>query len=204
MAILKSPVLEKGRMHPFVHLSILFWLYTTLQCRNSILSNCLAFHIPGGISSSLAAFLFLNFLTIDSSLSCVNCLSLMSNYLLIMFVISSCVTFEGFPSKFSKCYFHRCIRSSWLVTFSLALFVILVGFLLIHLEAVFTSIRFFLTANVSHRTLGLALCFLLVCILLPLLSGHWRNSHIRHSELVFLISSEVHRICFLVLTNIYL
>ena len=35
---------------------------------------------------------------------------------------------------------------------------LLIGFLLLHLEAVFTSIHFFLTANVSHGTLGLALC----------------------------------------------
>ena len=37
---------------------------------------------------------------------------------------------------------------------------ILVGFLLLHLEAVFTSARFFLTTNVSHGTLGLALCLI--------------------------------------------
>ena len=36
----------------------------------------------------------------------------------------------------------------------------LVGFFLLHLEAVFTSVRFSLTANVSHRTLDLVLCFL--------------------------------------------
>ena len=35
---------------------------------------------------------------------------------------------------------------------------ILVGFLLLHLEAIFTSACFFLTAHVSHGTLGLALC----------------------------------------------
>ena len=34
----------------------------------------------------------------------------------------------------------------------------MVGFFLLHLEAVFTYARFFLTANVSHGTLGLALC----------------------------------------------
>ena len=34
---------------------------------------------------------------------------------------------------------------------------ILVGFLLLHLKSVFTAARFFLTANVSHGTLGLAL-----------------------------------------------
>ena len=35
---------------------------------------------------------------------------------------------------------------------------ILVGFLLLHLEVVFTPARFFLTANVSYGTLGLILC----------------------------------------------
>ena len=55
-----------------------------------------------------------------SSSSGVNCHSLMSSWLLIIFVIDSCVTFGGFPSKFSKYCFHRCIRSSWLVAFSLA------------------------------------------------------------------------------------
>ena len=33
---------------------------------------------------------------------------------------------------------------------------ILVGFLLLHLEAIFTSANFFLTTNVSQGTLGLA------------------------------------------------
>ena len=137
----------------------------------------------------------------------------MSNCLLIIFVIGSCVTFGGFPSKFSKCFFHNCIRSSWLVAFSLAFAehfllltsftiyhtiqdylssteslilsiwfcmysvcsfrymlansfcaflsfraLVMVGFFLLHLEAVFTSARFFLTANVSYGTLSLALC----------------------------------------------
>ena len=39
-------------MHPFIHLSIGFWLYTVLQCRSSMSSNCLVFHTSGGISSS--------------------------------------------------------------------------------------------------------------------------------------------------------
>ena len=200
-------------MHPFIHLSIRFWLYTALQCRSSRSLNCLVFHTSGGISSSPAAFLFLIFLSTMSSSSCVNGLSLMSNCLLIILVTGSCVTFRGFPSKFSKCCFHRCIHSCWLVVFSLALTVffllitsftvchaildclssteslilsiwfcmysvcsfryvlanlfcaflsyralVLVGFFLLHLEAVFTSARFSLTANVSHGTLGLVLC----------------------------------------------
>ena len=181
-----------------------------LQCRSSMPSICLVFHTSGGFSSSPAAFLFLIFLGTESSSSGVNCLSLTSNCLLIILVICSCVTFGGFPSKFSKCCFHSCIHSSWLIVFSLAFAVlfllltsftvchailssteslilsiwfcvyslysfrymwtnsfgaflsfralVLVGSFLLHLEAVFTSARFFLTANVSHGIRGLALC----------------------------------------------
>ena len=201
-------------MHSLVHLFIVFWLYTALQRRSSMSSNSLVFHTSVGISSSPAAFLFLIFLSPESSSSCVNCPSWMSNCLLIILVISSCITFRGFPSKFLKCCFHKCIRFSWLVAFSLAFAVlfllltlftvchgildcisstksqilliwfcmnsvcsfrymlansscaflsfralILVVFLLLNLKAVFTSARFFfLTTNVSHETLGLALC----------------------------------------------
>ena len=49
---------------------------------------------------------------------------------------------------------------------------ILVGFLLLHLEAAFTSARFFLTTNVSHGTIGLVIFVSLVYSLQPLLSGH--------------------------------
>ena len=70
-------------------------------------SNCLVFHTSGGISSSPAAFLFLIFLRTESSSSCVNGPSLMSNCLLIILVIGSCVIFGGFPSKFSKCCFPK-------------------------------------------------------------------------------------------------
>ena len=137
----------------------------------------------------------------------------MSNGLLIIFVIVSRLTFGGFPSKFSKCCFHRCIRSSWLVAFavlflqlhsftvchaildclsstkSLILLIwfciysfcsfryalanvfcaflslralILVGFLLLHLEAVFTSAWFFSNRDVSHEILVLALCLIIM------------------------------------------
>ena len=197
-------------------------------------SNSLAFHTSGGILSKSAAFLFLIFLSTESSSSCVNCPSLMYSWLLIFFVIGSYATFRDFPSKFSKCCFHRCIRYSWRVAFSLAFVVlllltsftvcydildclslteslilliwfwmhsvcsfrytlvnsfcafssfwvlILVGFLLLCREAVFSSAHFFLTSNVSHRTLGLALCLVGMHLLL-LLSRHWRISHIRHS-----------------------
>ena len=89
-------------MQPFVHQSIVFWSYAALQCRSSMPSNSLVFHTSGGISSRPAAFLLLIFLYTESS-SCLNCPSLMPNCSLIILVISSCVTFRGFPSKFSKC-----------------------------------------------------------------------------------------------------
>ena len=170
--------------------------------------NCLVLHTSGGISSSPAAFLVLIFLSAELSSSRVNSPSLMSNCLLIILVIGSCVTFSGFPSRFSKCCFHSFILSCWFVAFSLALAVlfllltsfivchaildclssteslilsiwfciysvcsfrymlansfcaffsfrafVFVGFFLLHLEAVFTSARFSLIANVSHGTL---------------------------------------------------
>ena len=111
MAIPRSPFLGKGRMHPFVHLSIVFWFYTALQSRSSMSSNFLVFHTS-------ATFLFLIFLRTESRSSYVNCPSLMSNLSLIIIVIASCITFGGYRSKFWKCCFHKCIRSSWLVAFS--------------------------------------------------------------------------------------
>ena len=99
-----------------------------------MLSNCLVFHSSEGISSSPSAFLFLIFLSTESS-SCINCPSLMSNCLLIILVIGSCVIFGGFPSKFSKCCFRSCIRSFWLEAFSLAFavsFLLLTSFTICH------------------------------------------------------------------------
>ena len=87
-------------------------------------SNCLVFHTSGGISSSPAAFLFLIFLRTEMSSSCGNGPSLMSNCLLIILVIGSCVTFGGFPSRFSKCCFHSFILSCWFAAFSFTLAVL--------------------------------------------------------------------------------
>ena len=130
MAIPSSPFSGKGRMQTFVHLLIVFWLYTTLQYRRRMSSNSLVFHTSGGISSSPTAFQFLIFLSTKSSSSCVNCPSLMSSWLLIIFVITSSVAFRSFPSKFWKCCYHKCIHSSSLVTFSLALTVLFLLFTL--------------------------------------------------------------------------
>ena len=94
-----------------------------------MLSNCLVFHTSGRISSNPAAFLFLIFLSSELSSSRVNGPSLMSNCLLIILVIGSCVTFVGFPRRFSECCFHS---SCWLVAFSLdlvVLFLLLTSFI---------------------------------------------------------------------------
>ena len=82
-------------MHSFVQLSVVFWLYTALQCRSNMSSSSLIFHTSGGNSSCPAAFLFLLFLNTESSSSCVKCASLISNCLQIIFVVGSCVTFGG-------------------------------------------------------------------------------------------------------------
>ena len=70
----------------------------------------------------------------------------------------------------SSAYLHRCILLIWFCMHSVCSFryilantfcfraLILVGFLLLHLEAIFTTSHCFLTANVSNGTLGLVLC----------------------------------------------
>ena len=59
---------------------------------------------------------------------------------------------------YSVCSFRYIFANSFCPFFSFRAFA-LVGFFLLHLEAVFTSARFSLTANVSHGTLDLVLCF---------------------------------------------
>ena len=109
--------------------------YHIALLRRLLRSNFLVFHASGGNSSNPAAFLFLIFISTESSSSWVNCPSLMSNCLLIILVIGLCLTFGGLPSKFSKCCFHSCIRSCSLVPFSLAftmLFLPLTSFTVCH------------------------------------------------------------------------
>ena len=146
-------------MHSFVHLSIGCWLYTALQCWSSMSLSYLVFHTSGGISSNPAAFLFLIFLSTELSSSCVNGPSLISNCLLIILVIGSCVTFGGFPNKFSKCCFHRSIHFCWLVSFSLAFAVL---FLLLTLFTVCHAILNCLSSTES-LILSIGFCMYSVC-----------------------------------------
>ena len=138
-------------------------------------------------------FPILIFLGTESSSSCVNCPSSMSHWLLIIFVIGSCVTFGGFPSKFSKCCFHRCIRSSWLVAFSLAftvLFLLLTSFAVCHAIIDFLSLTESLILliwvrynHLIHRT---SITFIRLPSRLDLTWGHnivgshaWIETHVR-------------------------
>ena len=61
----------------------------------------------------------------------------MSSWLIIPFVISLSVTFGEFRSRFLKCSFHICIRSSRQAAFSLAvevLFLLLASFTVCHVN----------------------------------------------------------------------
>ena len=127
------PSWEKGGCGP-LSMSIVFWLYTASHYRSSMSSILLPSILPGIFHQTQLLSYFWFFPRIKSSCSCVNCSSLKSSWLLIIFVIGSSVTFGDFPSKFSKC-FHRSIRSSWLVALSLTfavLFLLLTSFAVWH------------------------------------------------------------------------
>ena len=61
LGIQRSPFLRKGRVHNFVHLTFVFWLYTALQCRSSMWSNSLVFHTSSGYFIKPCYFLTFNF-----------------------------------------------------------------------------------------------------------------------------------------------
>ena len=140
-------------------------------------------------SSWLEAFSFARAVIFISFSSCFvshadrDCLSSTEYWILLIW---SCIYFL---------WFFRYALVSSLCAFLGFWALALVGFLLLYRDVVFTS-SFFLTTDVSQRVW-------LAIILLPLLYGHWRSSHILHSESVFLISPEIHRIYFLVLSYIY-
>ena len=117
LGIPRSPFLGRRKMQPLVHFSIMFWLYTALHYQSNRSSNFLVFHTSGGFSSRPAAFLFLVFVNTTSSYPWVNCLSLIFSWLFI-FMIGLSATLGDFLSRFLKCSFHMCIRSSWLAVFS--------------------------------------------------------------------------------------
>ena len=122
-------------MQPFVHLFIVFCLYTVLQNRSKS-SDFLVFQNFVGILLRPAAFLFLIFLS--------NLLVLVFSWLLIIFMIGLFVTLREFLRRYLKCSFHICICFSWLAAFSSALEVL---FLLLTLFTVCHAIHDCLSSN---------------------------------------------------------
>ena len=103
-------------------------------------------------SSWLAAFSFavtLLFLLLASFTVCQatqDCLSSTESLILLVWFC-----------MYSDCSFRYAYINSFCSFLSIWV-LILFGFLLLHKEAIFTSVRFFLTDNVSHGTLGFVLC----------------------------------------------
>ena len=117
------------------------WILAAIYCVQVIYNwsntswNFLVFYTSVCISSRPAAFLFLIFVSTMSNSSCVNSPSLMSSWLVIIFMMNSSVTLGDFPGRFLKCSFLKCICSSWLAIFSLALavlFLLLASFTICH------------------------------------------------------------------------
>ena len=111
------------------------WLYMALQNWSSNSSNFLVFHTSGGISSKASNFSAFNFVSVMLSSSWVNCPSLTSSWLSIIFVIVLSVTLGDFLSRFLKYSFHICICSSWLAAFSFSLeepFLLITSFTVCH------------------------------------------------------------------------
>ena len=125
-------------------------------------SLLIAVHAFASRMSMSFSFLFLILLSAELSSSRVNGPSLMSNCLLIILVIGSCVTFGEFPGRFSKCCFHSFILSCWFVAFSFALavlFLLLTSFIVCHAildclsstESLILSIWFCMYSDCSFR-----------------------------------------------------
>ena len=103
-------------------------------------------------SSGLVAFSFaftMLFLLLTSFTVCHAILDCLSSTESLILLIWFCM--------YSVCSFRYMLANSFCAFLSFSA-LILVGFFLLHLEAVFTSAHFFLIAYVSHGTLSLSLC----------------------------------------------
>ena len=100
------------------------------------------------------------------------------------------------------CSFRYMLANSFCAFLSFRALV-LVGFFLLHLEAVFTSARFSLTANVSHGSLYLVLFLVGMNSAAASRCALTKFSYSSFWVCVF-VCSWVHHISFLVLTYIYL
>ena len=114
-----------------------FW-----KCFLSFIRSC--WFVAFSLALAMLFLLLTSFIVFHAILDCLS-----STESLILF-ISLCM--------YSLCSFRYRLANSFCAFFSFRAFA-LVGFFLLHLEAVFTSARFSLTANVSHGTLDLVLRF---------------------------------------------
>ena len=119
--ILRSPFFGKGITQPFLHFFIEFCLETALHNRRSMSSNLFAFQTSTGILSRPTDFLLLIFFNTASRPSSVNCHSLTSSWLLILFWIGLSIISKRFLTRFWKFSFNFRNLSSWQETFSFAL-----------------------------------------------------------------------------------
>ena len=101
---------------------------------------------------------------------------------------------------YSVCSFRYALANSFCVFLSFRA-LILVGSLLLHLEVVFKSARFVLTANISHRTLGLALC--LICMH-SVAASKWALTKFSYSSFVEWVSDLCSASNLFLNVNVYL
>ena len=136
-------------MHLFFHLSGYIQQYNVrVVCPRIPWSSIRleAFHLALLLS-------YFQFFLVLSRVLLAYCPSLISSWLLIIFVIGSCVILGVFSSKLSKCCVYRCIRSFSLRAFSFAfavLFLQLTMFTFFHVILFTQTLR---SGRIWHRSI---------------------------------------------------
>ena len=164
LAIPRWLFLGKGRIQPFVHLYYVLVIYGAAVSEQKVIK----FPSPPYFWRYFIktnSFLFLIFVCTMSSSSWVYCPSLMFSWSLIIFLIGLSVTIGEFPSRFLKCSFHICIRSTWQAASSFALdvlFFLLTSFTVCY--AITDCLSFEWVFNFTDLALNVFYLFFLVCV----------------------------------------
>ena len=130
--LIRGPPFREGEyasLHPSIYRILIVYCVAVSEQYVVELSGLLYFR---GNFVQPYSFPIFNFSENRVEFLCVNGPSLMSNCLLIILVIGSCIIFGRFPSKFSKCCFHSFILSCWFAALSFALavfFLLLTSFI---------------------------------------------------------------------------
>ena len=109
LVIPRSPAFRKRRMPTFFHFSMVVCLYTAFNHPRCISSYSFVFLNPTGVSWRPATNVLLISFTTVSSFSSVNCLGLITSWLLTFLI---CLL--GTSSRFLKCAFHFWRHYFWL------------------------------------------------------------------------------------------